>query len=1556
MGSSPSIPVSYSQAVSRCTEKEQSVLCDQFLKYSVSLASAKRAKSATSGPEPPKATASTSTSTTTTKSGSATASTSAATAPKGTPSNRRDSEDSSLTEEDDDDLEDDEDNAIMETISQRTANRVVPKSVFIEQFIGSNVPQILSDRIFACATQGKDYMFYQEFLRLWVLFKKEDQRQEKCEFLEHIYDINGNHRLKIKHLYHILFGLYSTTEQAVGTTYQTIDALVAACFSSQGEIDCRGLIAWADSQPGEAKFLVDWIKFSLTRTNTRRENIPSRVFTELPPEIHFQDIFPFKSKTISELQGIYRQLYNPSSRNSTVSKATLQSIFRESVLRHDMLSAMLMTFSSSPSTASSATKPSSTSEILLSSLLGVPPAHDDVCIKDFICAMSTLCCATEKEKIQFWFSIFEEDGTGIAFYQLYDIVRIIHKMHMIHCGIQGSDGKSTEEELTTKATSIAEEAFNKLGLDHESKITQEQFTNWVLENETALGLVRMQKMSSIFMGSKPNYAKQERDIVHELLADSKLSSGMSVFVISSSWWNLWKEYCHFEPEMYSHHSKHHRDPPGEIDNSDIISTSEKFDLPASFVPLKLGLIKGNDYELLPFPVWEAIYSWYGGGPVISRKGIADTGGDVTDVELYPQKVTVYMHSTKSPVDQSLASSQPTCTVVLSKWDTLASLKKQACSFWKVTAPARIWAWCESSTFSQIVPDNKTIEECDFGHIVALEVQEDDGWILPTPGVVPPPPKHSFIPGLVGLYNIGNTCYMNSALQCLSNTWPLSEYFLCGQYYVDLNLTNPLGLHGELAKVFARVIRYLWTGTTAPPPSVTSTSSPVLSHTAIDTKMGDTQVDVSTATPTKSEPKKKVGPFAPREIKSTVVKFAPQFSGSRQQDAHELLLYVLDGLHEDLNLVKTKPYTPNGEDDDKKPEHELAEISWQRHVARNNSIIVDLFQGMTKSTIVCPKCAHKSITFDPFTCLTLPLPISSDRLMEVTLHHSRGQTMVKYGFILPQQTNIGHLKSQLSKLCGLETWKLHMCEVESHYISAELVDSNRLFRVSSILHAYEVIGPCSALPFQLQEPSSKKPRSKRQNREPPKPSREKTAVSSTPTKTSTSTKSPTVVPQSSDSQQPTEKTHTSSPENGTTTAENPTSIQPGESVSTKATAASTIQITTATTPETTVAPAPEPSPLDCSKISPRQETVNSPQQSQSSSPTISSSVLASSRIPDEPIYYIVFLHRFIDNAPVNLIQPERPHLFALPLIVSLPQSKLSYKNLLRDLWVQVKPLTSPTQPLAEDDSVSSDDGTHHHYPFVLKITNHKGTACGVCPWNKFCLGCPLKENLTLIDFKNQRLTVSIDWDSSRSHLQFNATKANALLKHPTVEACRITYNSPMNIYKCLQSFVAEERLGAEETWYCPKCKDFQEATKTVSIWKIPPFLIIHLKRFSFNGDYWIKMKTKVEAPEDLDLTPFLSAGAPVPGLFRLYAVLNHYGGISSGHYTAWGKNHNTGNWYFFDDSKCTPLKTSQPVVESVITPAAYVLFYHTTAEVPPPQRSNGAVTLPPSEKGGPCIIC
>jgi ubiquitin carboxyl-terminal hydrolase 4/11/15 len=200
--------------------------------------------------------------------------------------------------------------------------------------------------------------------------------------------------------------------------------------------------------------------------------------------------------------------------------------------------------------------------------------------------------------------------------------------------------------------------------------------------------------------------------------------------------------------------------------------------------------------------------------------------------------------------------------------------------------------------------------------------------------------------------------MNSALQCLAHGPELTEYFLsqsrqlslvffsltlfsAGFFQEELNPTNPLGMKGAIAEVFGNLLDKLWH------PSSYA--------------------------------------VAPREFKQQLQRFAPQFSGYAQHDTQEFLAFLLDGLHEDLNRVLKKPYVEmpdwNGGDDKALVRH--ASTAWEGYKKRNDSVIVDLFQGQYKSTLVCPECDKVSITFDPFMYLTLPLPVQ--RSWEHTVH-------------------------------------------------------------------------------------------------------------------------------------------------------------------------------------------------------------------------------------------------------------------------------------------------------------------------------------------------------------------------------------------------------------------------------------------------------------------------------------------------------------------------------------------------------------------------------------------
>jgi ubiquitin C-terminal hydrolase len=70
-------------------------------------------------------------------------------------------------------------------------------------------------------------------------------------------------------------------------------------------------------------------------------------------------------------------------------------------------------------------------------------------------------------------------------------------------------------------------------------------------------------------------------------------------------------------------------------------------------------------------------------------------------------------------------------------------------------------------------------------------------------------------------------------------------------------------------------------------------------------------------------------------------------------------------------VKRKEYV-SAADSAGRADTVVAAEAWASHIKRNDSVIVDNFQGQFKSTVICPTCARVSVTFDPFGYVSLPV--------------------------------------------------------------------------------------------------------------------------------------------------------------------------------------------------------------------------------------------------------------------------------------------------------------------------------------------------------------------------------------------------------------------------------------------------------------------------------------------------------------------------------------------------------------------------------------------------------
>ena len=86
----------------------------------------------------------------------------------------------------------------------------------------------------------------------------------------------------------------------------------------------------------------------------------------------------------------------------------------------------------------------------------------------------------------------------------------------------------------------------------------------------------------------------------------------------------------------------------------------------------------------------------------------------------------------------------------------------------------------------------------------------------------------------------------------------------------------------------------------------------------------------------------VASVSPVAFKAKVAKFAPQFQGYAQQDGQELLAFLLDGLHEDLNRILVKPYVEEPESAGR-TDKQMAAEAWANYRRRNDSVIVDHLQ-------------------------------------------------------------------------------------------------------------------------------------------------------------------------------------------------------------------------------------------------------------------------------------------------------------------------------------------------------------------------------------------------------------------------------------------------------------------------------------------------------------------------------------------------------------------------------------------------------------------------------------
>ena len=267
-------------------------------------------------------------------------------------------------------------------------------------------------------------------------------------------------------------------------------------------------------------------------------------------------------------------------------------------------------------------------------------------------------------------------------------------------------------------------------------------------------------------------------------------------------------------------------------------------------------------------------------------------------------------------------------------------------------------------------------------------------------------------GLVGLINLGNTCFINSSLQCLFNTYDLSKYFLTNYFKDEINKKNKLGYNGNIAESYAELLYEIKT-------TINSMINPIN--------------------------------FIKKFFKNN-----KSLNLSRQQDAQEFLSLLLDSLHEDLNRITNKPYIVLEEQKENEYDSDASKRWWDSYKKREDSIIIDLFHGQFKSKITCLKCKKSSISYEPYLFLGLPIPqvIKEQKIIKFFF----GNKCDYLGIVVEEKTTIFDLKKKAIEVLRMNNYQKELSNDELYGIIEIIqVDKNKIVKnIYNNLHKLDLL--------------------------------------------------------------------------------------------------------------------------------------------------------------------------------------------------------------------------------------------------------------------------------------------------------------------------------------------------------------------------------------------------------------------------------------------------------------------------------------------------------------------
>jgi ubiquitin C-terminal hydrolase len=942
--------------------------------------------------------------------------------------------------------------------------------------------------------------------------------------------------------------------------------------------------------------------------------------------------------------------------------------------------------------------------------------------------------------------------------------------------------------------------------DIEPPILLQRYIDLIINNESNLpGLRELSMTSCCLFGVRPPAPHLEKEYMMEIMMRRQAEfpqTSVNPFgpedtewcIISKSWWDSWRFYVGKirQPSMHGSNKSNSGDSspervvpePKAIDNWAILKrTGAK--------QLLNGISMGQHLEVIPPAVYASVYAWYGGGPRIIRKVVpvikvlATTNSDgsdessprsdngrpqvATELELFPLNLRV------CSCDYRGKKRNDHKDYLFSKTATVAEMTQELCEARKLEAgKTRLWNYARPNWKDQyILSPELTLIDANLAdeQEILMEISSSDGsW--------PRSQLHSDLAeeeaeaageddedgykissasgkhqlrinsGKVGLDNLGNTCYMNSSLQALMHTDPLVSYFLKNCHKTHVNVANRDGHGGRLAYYFGKLSTEMWgTGKSA---------------------------------------------ISPRQFCIEVGYLNQQFQGNQQQDAVELIDFMLDGLSEDLNLVEKKPYTEQP-DSDGRPDRELANIWWENHRKRQRSVVQSLFAGQFKSTRRCA-CGYSSARYEPFTLLTLPIPEDTQRV--ITAHvFTRGVSYgTKLSVVVDRDGTLVDVVNAFTSptfMPALSGVTVHLDGSPALFAAAE-VSSSRVKGTCKLTRRLRTIRDSDNIFFFEVVKESTLDREVRLRAELKKKQRE-------------------------------------------LERESISSVDSSANANAAALDASLV----------------DPS-------APRDVKV--------------CFVQRKARLGDgggamEAFYMTVFglpqlevIGERVTGASLYKLIGERvsAYLGGRPGLVR--RLAMTYGADFEDSFGKASTayFMGPVRSMGIEDAVG---GPIPPQGFVLRLIEggeSSGCVCSECNWLEHCSGCFVPMDDTPLVLKDGQ-TVSIDWHMIVFEEMVDTAAIMKIHTHESasdVDSTRLMPGLPFS--RCLEKFAETETL---EGCVCPKCLEDDKMIRHDDLWRLPPVLVVQLKRFQWSQSDRSsrrKLTNKIDFPtEDLDLVDYIA---------------------------------------------------------------------------------------------------